>query len=654
MRFLHKPKSLSLALYWMPAMLYWEALAHAGMFEAFHGSFRFALGFSAGIALILAFAVQLLPKRALFPVSLLLTAGLTLLYGSQMVYCFIFGTPYSVSQMGMGADAVTQFQAELLSTMGDRFAWILALLVPFFLLIALRCLVPPEKPKFIWHFVQLWLGVMLICLTLFGIRMGGTAMYSDYYFLTNTRSTTAQVAERFGVPATFCLELTHTRESEEEQLLVITSTPTEPEQEEAEEKPITYNVMDVDFDALNDSTGKKDLLALNSYFSQISPTKQNEYTGFLKDYNLILICAESYSPAAVDPVLTPTLYKLSHEGFLFRNYYNSFPNTTIDGEYTLTQGLYPDASRGKHDSSMLASATHYLPFTLGNAFMEQRDIHSWGYHNNIGSYYKRNCSHPNMGYSMKFNHSGMEMTGDWPTSDYEMMVQSVDDYIHEEQFHAYYMTFSGHYQYKPSINGIAAANFDRVKNLDGLDMEQKAYLSCHIELDKALEYLLMRLEEAGIADKTAIVLAADHIPYGLTKSAYFGLLNETPDFFKRYKSDLIFWVGGMAEPIEVEPYCCNVDVLPTLLNLWGLTYDSRMLAGTDIFSDSPHAAVLIDRSFLTDKVWFDSNTCEIRYQVDAEQVDEDYVENMNQLIASRFKFSSDVLKTDYYRFAFNK
>ena len=134
----------------------------------------------------------------------------------------------------------------------------------------------------------------------------------------------------------------------------------------------------------------------------------------LKDYNLIFLCAESFSPAAVDPDVTPTLYKLANEGFLFNNYYTSYPNTTIDGEYTLTQGLYPDATRGKDNSSMLASSDNALPFALGNIFAEQRGIKSWGYHNNIGSYYKRYKTHPNMGYEMQFNHSGMEMTGVWP------------------------------------------------------------------------------------------------------------------------------------------------------------------------------------------------------------------------------------------------
>lgn len=638
------------AAYWLLALVYWETLVHAGMYGQFQATFRFALGFTAAMGLGIGALISFLPDRAAKILNPLLSLGVMVLYGSQMVYCFIFGTPYSVSQIGMGADAMTNFWREMLGAMTDHLPWLLALLVPFVLLIVLNRIGGMEKPGWIARAVMIFLAAALAAATYWGVKSSNTGMYSPYYFFTSTKSTTTQTLERFGVPMTFYLELTHTDEPEEaeEELLVVVTEATEPEVTEPEEKPTTYNVTEIDFDALSASTENKKLLALNDYVSQLAPTNQNAYTGLLSDYNLILICAESFSPAAVDPVLTPTLYRLTQEGFLFRNYYCSYPNTTIDGEYTLMQGLYPDGSRGKENSSMLASATNSVPYALGNLFA-QRGVKSWGYHNNIGSYYGRNQSHPNMGYEMKFNHSGMELTGYWPTSDLEMMEQTVDDYIHEDQFHAYYMTFSGHYQYKTSLNAIAAGNYDLVKDLPDYDEQQKCYLACHIELDRALEYLLRRLEEEGKADKTAIVMAADHIPYGLLKKQYFGMIGEPEDFFSLYKSDLIFWVGGM-ENVEVTEYCSNVDVLPTILNLWGFPYDSRLLPGKDVFSDGLHAAVLIDRSFLTDSVWFNSNTGEVRYQKPETEVPENYVENLNRMIASRFDYSSEVLKNDYFRF----
>ena len=100
---------------------------------------------------------------------------------------------------------------------------------------------------------------------------------------------------------------------------------------------------------------------------------------------------------------------------------------------------------------------------------------------------------------MKFARRGMSFTTSWPASDLEMMEQSVDDYIGMEQFHAYYMTFSGHYKYDTSLNPMAKRNWDAVKDLEGYSNPVKAYLACNIELEKAMAYLMQRLEEQGIA-----------------------------------------------------------------------------------------------------------------------------------------------------------
>ena len=643
----------SATIYWLFAFLYWEILAHAGMYDRFQGSFRYALCISGTFAMLLGLLTGLIHRKAMFPVNLLLTAVLTFVYGSQMVYCFIFGTPYSVSQMGLGAGAVSQFYREMLSTMSENWTWIAALLLPLLALVFLRKRLGVQRQDKSSRIAVLVLACAVVSLTWLDICRGGTNMFSDHYFFTSRKSTTAQTMERFGVPMTFILELT--RPEDAGTMSVPVAVPVEEETVPQEtEVPVVYNVLPIDFEALNAGTDDEKLISLNNYFSQVPGTRQNEYTGMLKDYNLIFICAESFSPAAVDPVYTPTLYKLTHEGFVFENFYTSFPNTTTDGEYTLTQGLYPDSTKDKYSSSMMASANNDLPYALGNFFSREFGVDSWGYHNNVGNYYRRDLTHPNMGYEMKFNRDGMTFSGYWPTSDLEMMEQSVDDYINEPQFHAYYMTFSGHYQYNPNDNGVVRKHYNSMEDSPWKQMTQKGYLACHKELDLALEYLLNRLEEAGIADRTAIVMAADHTPYGLAKDLYFEMIGEEEDFFGWYKSNLIFWVGGMKEPVVVEEYCSTADVLPTILNLWGFPYDSRLYPGTDIFSDGVHAAVLIDHSFLTDKVWFNSNTGEIRYLVPEEEVPEGYVESMNQLIASRFEFSAEILRNNYYQHIFSQ
>ena len=637
------------AFYWAFALMYWECLLSGAVFHSF-GVRIYALGFTLSAALLVTLVLSFL-RKGRFGAEILLTAVLTLLYGSQIVYHFIFGTLYSVAMVSQGGEAMTNFWRELLAAMGDHFPWLIALLVPLALRIFLRKGLKGE-PRAKGRIVLLALAVALFALTRADIRQTGTEMFSDEDYYRSREIATNQNVQRFGLLTTIRLELTRHAKTEEQDYYI----PEETQGENPAQKPaeVRYNVMDIDFDALNALTEDKKLLAINDYCSKVTGTNQNEYTGMLKDYNLIVMCAESFSPAAIDKDLTPNLYKLTQQGIIFNNYYNTFPNTTTDGEYALMQGLYPDAGRSKAVSSLYASRSSYLPFTLGNVFQSQRGVESFGYHNYRGSYYGRSESHPNMGYTMKFAGDGMTFTTNWPASDLEMMEQSVDDYIGKEPFHTYYMTFSGHYKYDIGTNEMAKRNWDQVKDLPYSSNAIKAYLSCNIEFDKAIGYLMERLEQAGVADRTAIVIAGDHFPYGLKDSEYAELIGHDIDGFSKFKSTLIFWVGGLEKNIVVDEYCCNVDVLPTILNLWGFEYDSRLLAGTDVFSDGTHAAVLVDKSFLTDKVWFNASTGEIRYQVPESEIPEGYVENMNQLIATRFSISADILNTAYYNFVFDK
>ena len=654
--------------FWFLSLVYLEAMVHSFAFEGFSLKFGYVLGFSLAAACVLTALLGVLPDRVYFPATFLVLTLLTVFYGSQIIYQRIFGTLYSVSLMGQGGDAITSFWRELLLTM-KKTPQVWLVLLPMVGLILWRVLRrrPLGRGNGAYRAVLLVAAAAVHFGMLGCIRMGGMAFFSDYDYYHGNDAATNQLAERFGVLTTFRLELLggggEKRNPADSyyvpQIDLVMSDPTAPVQggedgPGSETEPVVeYNVMDIDFEALNAMTEDETIRAINDYCAQLAGTQKNEYTGMLKDYNLIVLCAESFSTAAIHPEVTPTLYRLANEGIIFNNYYNTFPNTTTDGEYSLCLGLYPDTTRGKGISSMYASRNSYLPFALGNIFAEQAGVPSYGYHNFRGSYYGRDESHPNMGYSMKFARTHMKFSTGWPASDYEMMQQSVDDYIGQEQFNVYYMTFSGHYAYDIETNLIAERNWDAVKKLDYSEAG-RAYLSCHIELDKAMAYLMQRLEEEGIADRTAIVLASDHFPYGLKTKELEELLGYKTDSFTKHKSTLIFWVGGLEENIVVDEYCCNVDILPTILNLWGFEYDSRLLAGTDVFSDGLHMAVLIDKSFVTEHIRFDANTAEVTYLTDPALLPQGYAEALIQVVKTRFAISSDILNTGYYNFVFGK
>ena len=104
---------------------------------------------------------------------------------------------------------------------------------------------------------------------------------------------------------------------------------------------------------------------------------------------------------------------------------------------------------------------------------------------------------------------------------------------------------------------------------------------------------MQQLEAAGIADKTCIVLTNDHYPYGLTEEEYNELAGQTLDTkFEKYRNSFICYVPGLSENIVVDEYCSTADILPTLLNLFGVEYDSRLLAGTDVLLSLIHISIV--------------------------------------------------------------
>ena len=373
----------------------------------------------------------------------------------------------------------------------------------------------------------------------------------------------------------------------------------------------------------------------------------------MKDYNLITICAESFCPWFISEELTPTLYKMTHTGIIFENYYGSFQSVTTNGEYTMCMGLFPDMSRTKTDSSFNVAGTNYLPFCLGNA-LNGMGYKSYGYHDYIGDFYNRNITHANMGYNFKAADSGLNVKIDWPSSDLEMMEASVDDYINSSSpFHAYYMTFSGHYQYNWD-NAMSAKNRAAVEDLPYSD-PVKAYIACNLELEYALEYLVQRLEEAGIADKTCIVLTNDHYPYGLTEEEYNELAGQTLDTkFEKFRNSFICYVPGLSQNIVVDEYCSTEDILPTLLNLFGVEYDSRLLAGTDVLSSGIHAAILSNRSFLTKAFRYDADTETVIPANEGIVISDELLQAYRQYVDNKFKLSSNIVNSDYYAHVFNK
>ncbi|EGD48662.1 sulfatase [Ruminiclostridium papyrosolvens DSM 2782] len=656
-------------LYFPISIIYLESVFKIAVFkELLNIGFIYMILFSIPVGILLYLVCSLFNSRANRILSVVLTVFLTFIYIVQAVYYQIFSTFLTLFSLN-GTEQVLQFWQEVMIAAKNKAITILFLLTPIIFLLIFRNLFPERKPTV--KFKGILAGVMV------GFQVAATILVS----LSNTGELSTSFlyskavipdlsVNRFGMLTTSRLDVKHlvfgftsTDDGGEKQQLTLYHSAKQSEENAKKPTPEQsynsssdevnsnqdsreeYNTINLDFDNL--IAGEKDttIAAMHRYFKSVQPTKKNKYTGMFKGKNLIMITAEGFSPYAVNKELTPTLYKMSQEGFRFTNFYTPIWGvSTSDGEYVACNSLIPKPGIW----SFYVSGRNYMPFCMGNQ-LKKLGYGTRAYHDHSYTYYHRDVSHPNMGYTFKAVGNGLEMKKSWPESDLEMIQKTADDYIGKTPFHTYYMTVSGHLMYTFNGNAMADKNRELVKNLS-YSSAVKAYLACNIEFDRAMGELIDRLEKSGLAEDTLIAISPDHYPYGLTNSEISELAGHPVETnFELYKGIFILWSKGIKSE-EISKPCASLDILPTISNLMGVEYDSRLLMGRDILSDAQPLVVFSNWSWLTDKARYNSKSGKfiLAEGETKESVSKQYRTETAQRVNDMFKLSAKILETNYY------
>lgn len=561
------------------------------------------------------------------------------IFASQFVYYIIFKNLYTLYSAKNGSQ-VMEFWKDTLLIVKNNIHYVFLFFVPFMLfLIITRYFNLLTKIKYTYSMLIVSLIILSIAAkaTYISFSKNSTTIFSYY-------DTPISLFQSSGLLYTTMNDILKSiiGENVQSKTLQVSDTEKDKQQNKKTTKPKEYNILNIEFDKLIQQENNETIKNMHEYFKNVTATEKNSYTGKFKGYNLIYITAESFSPYAVRQDLTPTLYKLVNEGYNFTNFYNPIWGvSTTDGEYVACTSLIPKSGVW----SFKESSKNYLPFVMGNQF-KKLGYKTLAYHNHTYTYYKRNLSHPNMGYTYKGLGNGLNVKKTWPESDLEMMEKTIPEYINEPKFHVYYMTVSGHMRYSFTGNQIASKNKKYVENLS-LSDEAKAYLATQIEFDKAMEYLIKKLNEKNLLDKTLIVISPDHYPYGLQKETIDELAGHTvEENFELYKSSLIIYTKNMVPEVIDKP-CSSLDIIPTISNLLGLEYDSRLLMGKDIFSTTEPLVIFQNKSFITEKGKFDS-TKNIFIPSKDVTVDQDYIKFIQKIVDNKFYLSSKILEYDYY------
>ena len=124
-------------------------------------------------------------------------------------------------------------------------------------------------------------------------------------------------------------------------------------------------------------------------------------------------------------------------------------------------------------------------------------------------------------------------------------------------------------------------------------------------------------------------------------------------------AQLFLWAGGDLTGLICDAPCTELDITPTLLNLFGAAWDSRFLAGRDLFAgagDTPGAAPLAVLYGSAYSDWVTERGSYIagedRFFPDGDDPGTAYVSAVRRTVYDRYVYTRRALELDYFRLIF--
>ena len=531
-----KNKQIVVHLWWLFYIIFLELVYRTFIIgNLFSVNTLMVILFSIPFIVIFSTIATLFSEKANKVLNIILTSALTLVTLAQIVYYNFYDSIFSFFSLTTGTGQVMQFWQMIIDVILRIWYIFVIILIPYILFLVFNKkfnFKRPNKTIVISEIVALILSIIGITIL---VHFDNKGIYSLRRLLFKTHAPMLTI-NKTGLLTMETIDIYRYLFGFKEEIYI--EEKTEPVIKEEKKE---YNVYNIDFDKLIAETTDNNLINMHKFFQSVEPTEKNKYTGMFKGKNLIFITAEAFDTIAIDKNITPTLYKMATNSFVFNNYYQPlYPVSTSDGEYMNLMSLIPKEGVW----SFKATSKLSMPFGLGNVFKKE-GYNAYAFHNHTYKYYSREKSHTNIGFKYIGCGNGLERKMNckhWPNSDAEMMDATFDYYLKDNKpFVTYYMTVSGHLNYNFYGNNMASRNKKAVKNLK-YSTAVKAYYATQIELDKAMSKLLNKLEEKNLLNDTLIVIAPDHYPYGLKTSE----MNEVSkidrsDKFENYHTSLIMY-----------------------------------------------------------------------------------------------------------------
>lgn len=382
------------------------------------------------------------------------------------------------------------------------------------------------------------------------------------------------------------------------------------------------------------SSAKKEELVDKDEISQekinnlkgITIPAEPKYFGAAKGKNLIIIQMESFQNFLIGlkidgQEVTPNMNQLVKENTYFNHFYQMVgQGNTSDAEFVVNTSFYipyNEAATQNYPDKDLPS----LP-----KLMRDQGYDTATFHTNVVEFWNRGELYKAIGFNRYYDQKwfGTEDTIFFGPSDEVLYKKTIEelDRMHQagQPFYTQVISMTAHHPFTTPHEKDKIQLPERYKdNMVG------DYLRAQSYADYALGQFIEDLKQRGIWDNSVVVIYGDHLGlpmYSLDKHG-LELMKEIYgrdySYIDMINIPLLLHVPGTDLPDVMDNVGGQVDILPTVANLFGINLDNHIHFGEDLLNQTsynllPQRYYLPSGSFINDQalfipgVWYDDGT----------------------------------------------
>ncbi|KUP21171.1 LTA synthase family protein [Paenibacillus sp. DMB5] len=318
------------------------------------------------------------------------------------------------------------------------------------------------------------------------------------------------------------------------------------------------------------------------------------YFGADKGRNLIVVQMESFQNFLIGlsidgQEITPNLNRLVRENTYFNNFYtNAGQGTTSDAEFAVNTSFYVPKNEPATSSDYMRKAVPSLPKLLGvNGYATAT------FHTNSVEFWNRTALYKAIGFDKYYDQAfyGDDDHIAFGSSDEVLFAKTVPELVKmdagDQPFYAMVISMSAHHPYRIPEGKYKMVLPDRYKGTLLGD-----YIQAQNYADYAMGQFLEELKASGLWDDSLVVFYGDHqgVPMYTLDSGEKELINRLVGHDYGYTDmfNIPFIVhspsGGL--PAVMSGTGGQVDILPTVANLLGVSVAGQLHFGEDLFNQA--------------------------------------------------------------------